>query len=206
MNLLKKVIGFVPFVLFSVLTPVLGGGWAAASGAAVALVVVAATARGGIKSLPVVQAVILLVLALLGFIGDEHVKAVLVTYGPAIAALLMGMFMIETARTRPFTAQLSRGDISPELWQNSKFRDKFMEVNRRVSIAWGLAVLVVGLAHIVGALIGVESMNLLVRLAVNWALPIFAFKQAVDYTKHTVAAAHGQQEKLQDRLQERKAS
>ena len=206
MKLLTALSGFIPFVLFSLLAPVLGAGWAAVIGTVAAAAVVAATARGGIKILPVLQAVILLVMAVLGLTGGGLVNAVLVKYGAAIAAVLLGMFMIETARTRPFTAQLSRGDAPPELRQNTMFQERFLEVNRRISIAWGLAVLVVGIAHVIGGLIGVESMNLLVRLAVNWVVPIFAFKQAVDYTKHTVAAAHQMQEKLQGRLRDKKTS
>lgn len=191
MTPLKAVLGFLPFVLFSVLAPLLGAGWSAASGAAVAVVVVVATARGGIKSLPVVQAVILIVMAAVGLTGGGSVNTVLVKYGPAIAAVLMGVFIIETARTRPFTAQFARSEVPPELWHTSQFLD----VNRRISTAWGLAVLVAGLSHVLGGLIGVESMNLLVRLAVDWVVPFFAFKQAIDYTKLVGAQAHRMAEK-----------
>lgn len=188
---LKDILGFVPFFLFSLLAPMVGAGLAAVTGLAAAVVVIAATARGGVKSLPVVQAVILLGMTVVGFTGGWATDAALAKYGPAVAALLMGSFMIMSAPAAPFTAQFARSEVPPELWHSRPFLD----VNRRVSTAWGLAVLALGLCHLAGALIGVESLNLLVRLAVNWALPLLAFWQAAAYTKRTVAAAHAAQER-----------
>ncbi|MDT0353323.1 hypothetical protein [Pseudonocardia charpentierae] len=156
-----------------------------------AIVVVAATARGGIKILPVAQAVILASMTVVGFTGDRLVDADLVKYGPGLAGLLLGLFMVATAATMPFTAQFARSEVPPELWHNRRF----LNLNRRISTAWGLAVLVLGACHLVGALIGLEDAQLLVRLAVNWVLPLFAFQQAGAYTKRVVATAHAMQER-----------
>lgn len=182
----RDLIGFIPFVLFSLLAPHLGAGWAATTGLAAAVVVVAATARGGIKVLPVVQAVILLVMAVLGFTGGQGTGAVLTQYGPSIAALLMGSYMIFSAPVAPFTAQLARSSVPQAFWHSPQF----VEVNRKVSTAWGAAVVVLGLCHLAGTPIDTDGASLLLRLAVNWVVPVLAFVRAARYTKRTLATAH----------------
>lgn len=185
MNPLKIILGFAPFVVFSVLSTIVGADWAAFAGLIAALVVVAATARGGIKIPPAAQGVILLAMTVLAFTGGRPVDAFLVKYGPGLAGTLLGLFLVATASTVPFTAQLARGSAPPEYWHNPEFLD----VNRRVSTVWGLAVLVLGICHLAGAEIGVEGLQLGLRLAVNWLLPLFAFWRAGAYTKRTIAAA-----------------
>ena len=99
--------------------------------------------------------------------------------------------MVATAATMPFTAQFARSEVPPELWHSRQF----LNLNRRISTAWGLAVLVLGACHLVGVLIGLEDAQLLLRLAVNWVLPLVAFWQAGAYTKRVVATAHAMQER-----------
>ena len=183
MKPLTVVIGFVPLALFSLLAPLIGVASAAATGLVAAIVVVAATAQGGLKILSVAQAVILLVVTILGFIGGWLVDAVLLQFGPAIAALALGLFMTVTSSTRPFTAQLARGAVPPELWQS----ERFSEVNWQLSTVWGLAVLLLGICQVAGALFAIEGVNLVVRLLVNWALPLFAFWRAGVYTKRVAS-------------------
>lgn len=185
MNAVKILIGFVPFVAFSLLVHVFGVVGAAAAGSAAAIAVVAATAKGGLKILPSVQAVILLVITVIAAISGESVRADLVDWGPVAAALLMGAFMIGTAWVMPFSAQQARASVPPQVWHSKPFLD----INRRISIAWGLAVLVLGLCHLAGAGIEPSGAHLILRLAVNWVLPGVAFWRAAVYTKHTVATA-----------------
>jgi len=91
MNPVKLILGFVPFILFTVLTGWIPIGWAAAA--------------GGIKVLPLVQAVILLVIAVLGFAAGPATVAFLTVYGRGLASLALGLFIVATAARTPFTAQ-----------------------------------------------------------------------------------------------------
>jgi hypothetical protein len=145
MNPIKLVIGFVPFVLFTVVDNLIPTGWAALVGLVAALAVIAVTARGGLKVLPVVQAVILLVIAVLGFVGGPAVDAFLTQYGRGVASLLLGLFIVATAATMPFTAQFARAAVPPAAWHSPEF----LQVNRHLSLAWGYVVLIVGVCHIV---------------------------------------------------------
>ena len=197
MNILKVVSGFLPFVAFSVLALPLGVGGAALVGLGVAIVVVVATARGGIKILPALQAGILLVMAVSGFIADASTRDGLTKYGPAVAALIMGGYMVGTAARMPFTAQYARESVPRQFWHDPRF----LAVNRRTSSAWGVAVLLLGLLHLASAaIIDAPSGHLFLRLALNWVLPIAAMwwasaytRRVVDAAKQMVAQAHAQQ-------------
>lgn len=96
MSPVKLVLGFVPFLLFTVLTAWIPVGWAAVVGVVAALALVVVTAKGGLKTLPLVQAVILLILAQLdhsgrtshqvytaGFYGDDRDFSVRLLLGKA---------------------------------------------------------------------------------------------------------------------------
>jgi hypothetical protein len=185
MNPIKLVIGFVPFVLFTVLDNWIPVGWAALIGLVAALALIAVTARGGLKILPVVQAVILLVIAVLGFVGGPAVNAFLTQYGRGLTSLLLGLFIVATAATLPFTAQFARTEVPPAAWHSPEF----LRVNRRLSLAWGCVVLLLGVCHIVGALLEANGAGPLVRLLVDWVVPILAFVRVIAYTRR-IAGQH----------------
>ena len=185
MKPLKIVLGFLPFVAFSVLAHFLDVGWAAAVGLLAAAVGTAVTARGGVKIPPAVQGAILLVMTVLAVTGGRGVDAFLTHYGPGLAGVLFGFFLVATAAVMPFTAQISRETVPPEYWHSPRF----LEVNRRISTAWGLAVLVLGLCQVAGAEIGDSGPALALRLAVNWVVPIVVLWQARNYSNRTAAAA-----------------
>jgi hypothetical protein len=182
-NPVKIVIGFVPFVLFTVLANWIPVGWAAVIGLVAALGVTAVTVRGGLKILPVVQAVILLVIALVGFVGGAGVDAFLAVYGRGIASLALGLFIVATATAMPFTDQFARAAVPPDAWHSPKF----LQLNPRLSLAWGAVVLVLGVCHLTGAILEAHGADPLLRLLVDWVVPILAFVQVITYTRRIVA-------------------
>jgi hypothetical protein len=182
-NPVKIVIGFVPFVLFTVLAGWIPVGWAAVIGLVAALGVIAVTVRGGLNILPVVQAVILLVIALVGFIGGAGVDAFLAVFGRGIASLALGLFIVVTATAMPFTARFARAAAPPETWHSPKF----LQVNRRLSLAWGAVVLALGVCHLVDAILEAHGAGPLARLLVDWVVPILAFVRVIAYTRRIVA-------------------
>lgn len=184
MNILKVVSGFVPFALFSFLARPIGVGWAALLGFVAAVVVVGTTRRGGVKSLPLLQAVILLVMAVSGFVGGPSLRGFVGQYGPAIAALVIGGFMLATAPRRPFTAETSRDSVPRELWHDPRF----VAVNTKISTAWGLAVVALGLCPLAGDALADQG-SAAARVTFAWIVPIIAVGLAVMYTRRTSAAA-----------------
>ncbi len=186
MNPLKIALGFVPFILLTVLAAWLPFGWAAVIALVAALVLTVATARGGLKILPVVQAVILAALAVVGFLGGPGVDAVLATYGRGIASALLGLFIVATAPSMPFTAQFARAAVPASEWRSPVF----LAINRRLSSAWGAVVLVLGVCHLVGPYLEAHGAQTPVRLLVNAVIPVVAFLAVIAYTRRVAAAHH----------------
>ena len=63
---------------------------------------------------------------------------------------------------------------------------RFRAVNRRISAAWGVGVLVMALAHTLAGLLENPAANLLL----NWGVPIAVFVIVLGYPKRTAAARH----------------
>jgi hypothetical protein len=189
MNPVTLLTGFLPLLLFTFLDGRIPVADAAAVATVAALVVVAVTARRGVPVLPIVQAVTLGVLCAIAFTGDAATQSFLGTYGRGIASLVLAAFMLLTAPFAPFTAMFARAGVSRELWHSPRF----IALNRRISAAWGVAVLVLGLTHLATATL-VSSLRPFQSLLVQWGPAVVVVILALRYTQRTVAEAHtGQQ-------------
>jgi hypothetical protein len=184
MNPLKIIVGFIPFLVFTLLSAWVPVGWSAAIALAAAIVVIIVTARGGMKILPLVQSVILLVIMVLGFVGGSAVDSFLSEYARGGASVVLGLFILTTALFAPFTAQFARDSVPREFWHSKPF----IELNRRMSAAWGAAILVVGICRIVSAVPG-AGVTPLLSFIVQWGIPIAAIYVAFSFTKRVATAA-----------------
>ena len=149
------------------------------------------TAQGGLKILPVVQAVILLVLALSGLFAGPVAAAFLTVYGRGLASLALGLFIVATASSMPFTTQFARAARPPSEWNSPVF----LQVNRQISLAWGYVVLIVGTCHIIGAYLESQHVHPLLRLLVDWGVPILAVVRVIADTRRIAdKASHSEQD------------
>lgn len=185
MNPVKLIIGFTPFLLFTVLASWLPVGWSALVGLVAAVVVIAITARGGLKTLPLVQAVILAAFTILGFVGGHALDTVLDQYGRGGASIILGLFIVVTATFAPFTTQFARESVPQGSWHSPQF----IGLNRRISLVWGVAVLAVGACRIASALIGSTVSAPILHLLIEWGGPVLAIYLAFRYTKQAATAA-----------------
>lgn len=183
MNPVTLVLGFVPLVLFTFLDGRIPVADAASIGAAAAVVVVVVTVRRGVPVLPIVQVITLAAIALIAFTGDDATRSFLGSYGRGIASLVLAAYMLLTASFAPFTASIARAGVSPEVARNPRF----IALNRRISAVWGLAVLVLGLAHLATAAIG--PLPKFQELLLQWGPAIVVVLFALRYTQRTVAQA-----------------
>jgi hypothetical protein len=182
MKPLSIIIGFIPQVVFLILANWLPLSGAAGAGLAVAVVIIAVTAaRGGVKILPVAQAVILAAFTLAGFIVGSHSAAAFEPYARAAASLVLSAFILATSVAYPFTAQFARSSVPPQYWKTPRF----LGVNRRISATWGLAVLAVGAAHLAAAFVGGGVPVL--RILLDWGVPACALYLAYSVTKRVIA-------------------
>ncbi|HEX4224281.1 MAG TPA: hypothetical protein VHZ97_18065 [Pseudonocardiaceae bacterium] len=184
MNPGPLIIGFVPLVLFALLDGRIPVADAAAIAAALALIIVAVTARRGVPVLPIVQVITLITISVIAFASGPPTQVFLTDYGRGLASLVLAAYMLVTAPFAPFTASIARAGVPREVSTSRRF----IELNQRISAAWGLAVLVLGLAHLAGAAIG-PSLPPFRALLLEWGPAIVAVICALRYTQRTVAAA-----------------
>ncbi|MFW0797104.1 hypothetical protein AAFP30_25095 [Gordonia sp. CPCC 205515] len=183
MNPVKIILGFVPFLLFGVLAHWLAIGWSAVIALVAALILVAITARGGLKILPVAQSVIMGVIALVAFIGGSGADNFLTLNARGGASLLLGAFIVATASVAPFTADFAKQEVPRQYWNTPTFRS----VNRKLSTVWGVTVLVVGVCHIAAAHLDSAGARPILVLALEWVIPILALVRAVKVTREVAA-------------------
>ena len=65
----------------------------------------------------------------------------------------------------------------------------FLQVNRRISLAWGDVVLILGTCHIIGAYLESQHVHPLLRLLIDWGVPILAFVRVVADTRRIAEKA-----------------
>ena len=182
MNPLNIAIGFIPQAVFAILVNWLPLGWAAAAGLAVAVVIIAVTAaRGSVKILSVVQFAILAVFTVVGFTAGPGAATAFEPHARGVASLALGAFILATSFSFPFTVQFARRNVPQQYWKSPQF----LGVNRRISLAWGLAVLAIGAGHLAAAYVG--SGSAVFRLLLDWGVPAFAAYRAYSVTKRTIA-------------------
>jgi hypothetical protein len=185
MNSVKIILGLVPFALYALLAGVMPVGWAALIGMLAAVVAVIVELRGGIKAVPVVGIVVLGAFAWLGFAGDPFVQSLLEYYGRGLATLALAIYMLVTAGFAPFTAQFARQSVPKQYWKS----ERFIRINRHLSLAWGGVVLVTAVCHLIaGGLVVAGASAPIIVLGLNWAIPVFAILWTVKYTKRVVGA------------------
>ncbi|WP_216897105.1 hypothetical protein [Nocardia alni] len=184
MNPIALIGGFAPLVLFALLDQRIPVASAAALGAAAALVIVMVISRHAIATVPLVQALALAAIAVIAFVGDAQTKHFLAVYGRGLASLTLAAFMLLTAPFAPFTAPMARGGVPRELWHSPRF----LETNRKISTAWGFAVLVMGLANLAVAVIGSQQPHAQMNL-LRWAPTVIVVLFAFRYTRRVVAEA-----------------
>jgi hypothetical protein len=179
------VLGFAPLVAFSLLTRYAGVEVGALAGLVIAVGVLISGRRGGVKMLPAVQASSLAVVALVDLIGGHGTDDFLKSYGQGLVSLALAAAILISASFAPFTAEFARAEVSAEVASTKAFH----RLNRRISTAWGLAVLVLGICHLVaGTLPNNDRRG---QLLLDWGGLVIAFGLALRYTKAVAAAQAG---------------
>ncbi len=182
MNPVKIILGLVPFALFSLLAARIPVGWAAAIGLLAAIAVVAADMRTGVKAVPLVAVLTMGAFAALAFLGGPTVESILAAYGRGLATLALATYILVTVSFAPFTIGYAKESTPKKYWESTEF----MAINRRISLAWGGAVLVMAMGHLVAEGMSAAGVQMhLINAALNWGVPIFAILKTVNYTRST---------------------
>jgi hypothetical protein len=190
MNAKELVLSFAPWVVFSFLLQRRGVDIAAlaafaAAGVALALVVKDKAAHG-VKLVDAASVVTFGVLAAAAGLGGHGVRVDVADYGRGFAALALGAVMLASVTVLPFTEQYARESVPEAYWNSPVFR----AVNRKISAAFGLAILVMGGGHLLAGAYDPISAPVAdrrpVELVLNWVVPALLVGGATLYARKVV--------------------
>ena len=188
------IVCLTPWLLFSFMTHREGAGAAGYAGlaaAALGVVLMWRSVRSGrrVKILDVAGAVLFALLSVAAFAGGPAAAIWVTDYGRAAATFTLAAVMLGSVAIMPFTEQYARESVPPEAWSSPTFR----ATNRRISLAWGAAVLVMAVGHTIAALVDPTSAPQPgmrpVDLVLNWLLPVALIAATVRYTNSAAARA-----------------
>lgn len=187
MNPFSLILGFVPLVLFTFLDGRIPVTDAALIGTVAAVIVVAITAvrRTVVPVLPIVQTVTLAIITAIAFAGDHATQVFLGSYGRGLASLVLAAYMLLTAPFAPFTATIARANVPREYWKSQRF----LALNRKISGMWGVAILVLGLAHLAAGAMG--PLPQFQELLVQWGSAVVVVIIALRYTQRVTSGTQG---------------
>jgi hypothetical protein len=183
----KMFLSFIPWLAFSVLAARHGAdGAVAACLVATGLSLVFAvrdSKDGGLKLIDVLGIVLFGTMAAVAAVGDVSVENKVIDYGRGGAALVLGVVMLASTLFVPFTEQYARESVDRRYWNSPAFRS----VNRRISAAWGAAVLVMGAGHLIAGYLDPASAPKAgarpVDLILNWGIPVLLVLWAMNVTR-----------------------
>jgi hypothetical protein len=173
-------VGFAPWVLFTVLAEQvsLTAASAAALAAAIAVAAPGVLARKPkvIEISAIVAFVAFLAIALVASPTDADW---ITRYARAIAAGLLALVAFGSMLTSPFTEQYAREHVPEAYWSAPEFR----AINRRLTAVWGFVFTGMVISHVIAGTINSTPGN----IAFNWVVPIVLILQGLK--RMTLAAS-----------------
>jgi hypothetical protein len=199
MKPLSLIAGFLPWIAFSLISTRMaanGVAWSALIAVAITIVAMAISRPAWPpKILNVGSAVLFGVIAIIGFVGGPAVDEWLYTWAAPGVGVALGLFVLATVPFMPFTEQYARESTPRAYWGSPTFK----KINRVLSVAWGAAITVMGLASIAVSALGLratsESSDSLPELLLNWVVPVgimwFMVRFTSTYPEKVTGGQHG---------------
>lgn len=168
------ILGLAPWILFSAIAEHVGANAvslaALLAGAGSLILALYGASRDGLKTIDVAGVVTFAAIALIGALGNHHVRQLLVDYGRGGCAAVLALVMLVSAYTVPFTEQYARQQIDRRYWGSPVFR----ATNRRISLIWAGLIAVMASSHLLsGVLAATGHERPIMNLGLNWAVPVF---------------------------------
>jgi hypothetical protein len=189
-------LSFLPWVAFSVLATRHGGHGAVAAclvatGLSIWFAVKdsRASQSGRVKLIDATGIATFGVMTVIAALGSTSMQNHVIDFGRGGATFVLGAVMLGSVLFVPFTEQYARESVPQEYWHSRVFRS----VNRRISAAWGAAVLVMAFGHLLAGAIDPASAPKSgarpIDLLCNWVIPVLLVLWAIKYTKKVSTAA-----------------
>jgi amino acid permease len=173
-------IAFVPWILFSVISE-------RDSLKAASIVALAAALVIAFRSIAARHPKVLELGAVAAFAGftvaafvlDGSASDDVVRYARAIAAGLLALIALLSLLRTPFTEQYARETVPRQFWSSPRFT----QINRQLSLMWGLVFLAMVPSHIIAGAIDTHRGNLIFNWAIPVALVVYAVKRQTALTE-----------------------
>ncbi|GAA2365520.1 hypothetical protein Cme02nite_31400 [Catellatospora methionotrophica] len=180
----KAFLGFVPWIIFWVVSG--PSTWEfAAGGALVAalILLIPSHERGRIKLLEIVSVLFFGALTIAGLVLDRSGLMWLEEYAQTISSAVLAVVVLGSLAFVPFTEQYAREQVPQRFWSTPQFK----HVNRMLTLVWGL---VFAACAVLGVLAQPDHGG---SPWLNWIIPIAllvgAFKFTAWYPEHVKAEA-----------------
>lgn len=175
--------GFVPWIIFWVVSGPSTWEFAAGGAFLAALILLIPTREHGrIKLLEIVSVLFFGALTIAGLVLDRSRLLWLEEYAQAIASAVLAVVVLGSLAFTPFTEQYAREQVSQQFWSTPRFK----HVNRMLTLVWGLTF---AACAVLGVLAQPENGG---SAWLNWIIPIAlvagAFKFTAWYPEHVKAA------------------
>ncbi|MGY1689383.1 hypothetical protein [Geodermatophilus sp. SYSU D01105] len=196
---LSLVVGFLPWIAFSFVAQRIaadGVAWGALVAVVVAAVLVVRDSRHhGPRILGLGSLGLFAVVAVAGFAGGPGVDRWLYEWGRPLVGVALGLYLLLTVPVLPFTAEYARQTTPREYWDSPTFT----RINRVLSAAWAVAIMLMGAASALATALGVDatdtSSSHLAELLLDWVVPIGVIWAMVRFTAtypdRVTAGLHG---------------
>jgi hypothetical protein len=184
------ILAFTPLILFSLLTKVLPSHDVGIS--ALIAAVVAAIALVAVKPiwppkiLNACSFILFGVLAIIGFSSGHGTDSWVATWAGAGVGIVMGLVILALIPVMPFTEQFARQSTPQAYWASPTFK----QINRVLSLGWGLAILGLGVSRTLAAIIDHHHTHAAVQIILALVVPvvilIYMFKFSKSYPEKVV--------------------
>lgn len=180
MRTTSLVLAFLPLIVFSLLARLLP-----AADIGIAALVAALLALAGLavsrpllppKVIGVLSLVLFGALAALGFALGAGDDSPLATWGGAGVGIVLGLLILALVPVMPFTEQFAREEVPTSAWGSPEFR----RINRDLSVAWGVAIVALGLSRVLAA--ALERFQA-IEVIFGLILPIWIIVQMLKFSK-----------------------
>lgn len=186
LNPLAIFAGFIPWIVFSLVAQRLaadGVAWSALLAAVISLVFVLRGRRTGSPTqIDIYSLILFTAIAVIGFVGDHSVDLWLYEWGRPLVGVILGLTLLATSSTRPFTAEYAKRSTPREYWDSPLFR----RINLVLSAAWGVAIAVMGSAAVLVTALDAQATGTdspyLLDLILNWVVPICLIAWMIHFT------------------------
>jgi hypothetical protein len=184
MKPLALILAFLPLIAFSLLSRFLPSSDIGV--AALVAAVIAGVAMVTIrplwppKILNACSLILFALLAVLGFALGKGDDSWLATWGGAGVGIVIGLVILALIPVMPFTEQFARESTPEAVWNSPTFK----QINRVLSIAWGVAIVGLGVSRVVAAVIDQHTAShRLPEILLGAAVPVVIIVYMLKFSK-----------------------